>query len=327
MLVALGLDSVAESVYRQMLAQPDWGVTQLGAHLGITDTQVRAALDCLFKMSLVRNSMDRPGALHVVSPDVGLSTALARQQAELARRQQQVAESQVEITRLIDQFGAAHQHASTSAATHLFGIDAVQDKLAQLARETEFEILTFMPGGAQSAAALEHARRNDTELLERGVRIHTVGLESIRNDPHTLAHARFLTAGGAEFRTSPILPPRMILADRRAVLVPIDPADTRKGALHLTGPGFVASMLALFTQVWEIATPLGAAREPEREGLTAQERALLELLGQGLTDEAAAVRLGVSPRTARRMMADLMERLQARSRFEAGLKAAQRGWL
>ncbi|GIG87912.1 helix-turn-helix transcriptional regulator [Plantactinospora endophytica] len=327
MLVALGLDSVAESVYRQMLAQPDWGVTELSAHLGITDTQVRAALDCLFEMSLVRNSMDRPGTLHVVSPDVGLSAALAQQQAELARRQQQVAESQVEITRLIGQFGTAHQHASAPAATHLFGIDAVQDKLAQLARETEFEILTFMPGGAQSAEALGHARRNDTELLERGVRIHTVGLDSIRNDPQTLAHARFLTDSGAEFRTSPILPPRMILADRRAVLVPIDPADTRKGALHLTGPGFVASMLALFTQVWEIATPLGAAREPEREGLNAQERALLELLGQGLTDEAAAVRLGVSPRTARRMMADLMERLEARSRFEAGLKAAQRGWL
>ncbi|MFF0151907.1 LuxR C-terminal-related transcriptional regulator [Micromonospora sp. NPDC005203] len=310
-----------------MLAQPEWGVTELGAHLGVTETQVRAALDRLFEMSLVRNSMDRPGALHVVSPDVGLSAALAQQQADLARRQRQVAESQAEISQLIDQFGTAQRHASTPAATHLLGIDAVQDKLAQLAHETEFEILTFMPGGAQSEAALGHARRNDTELLERGVRIQTVGLDSIRNDSQTLAHARFLTESGAEFRTSPILPPRMILADRRAALVPIDPADTRKGALHLTGPGFVASMLALFSQVWEIATPLGAAREPERKGLNTQERALLELLGQGLTDEAAAARLGVSARTARRMMADLMERLQARSRFEAGLKAAQRGWL
>ena len=80
-------------------------------------------------------------------------------------------------------------------------------------------------------------------------------------------------------------------------------------------------------QVWDIATPLGVAQDPDREGLTDQERALLKLLAGGLTDEAAATRLGVSTRTARRMMADLMERLNARSRFEAGLKAAQRGWL
>ena len=53
----------------------------------------------------------------------------------------------------------------------------------------------------------------------------------------------------------------------------------------------------------------------------------MKLLAAGLTDEAAAARLNISHRTARRLMAGLMERLGARSRFEAGLKAAQRGWL
>jgi DNA-binding NarL/FixJ family response regulator len=119
----------------------------------------------------------------------------------------------------------------------------------------------------------------------------------------------------------------MVLVDRRIALVPLDPENTRKGALCLTGPGVIASMLALLEQVWDIATPLGATHDTDREGLTDQERALLKLLADGLTDETAATRLSVSTRTARRMMADLMERLNARSRFEAGLKAAQRGWL
>jgi DNA-binding NarL/FixJ family response regulator len=119
----------------------------------------------------------------------------------------------------------------------------------------------------------------------------------------------------------------MILVDRRLALIPLDPSNTRKGALYVTGAGLVASMLALFDQVWQIATPLGAAHDPDRDGLSAQERALLKLLAEGRTDEAAATRLGVSARTARRMMADLMERLHACSRFEAGMKAAQRGWL
>ena len=50
-------------------------------------------------------------------------------------------------------------------------------------------------------------------------------------------------------------------------------------------------------------------------------------MAAGVTDEAAANRLGVSLRTVRRRVADLMERLDASSRFEAGLKAGRRGWL
>jgi DNA-binding CsgD family transcriptional regulator/sugar-specific transcriptional regulator TrmB len=321
----LGLTPTAEAVYRQILKHVDWGVADLVAHLKLEEQEVRDALDCLFNLALLRESAERPGGLHVVDPDIGLRTALARQQAELARRHQEVAESQAAIASLIDEFGQAQS--GSSVAAKLLGMDAVNDRLERMAREVESEVLTFMPGGAQSPAALERACRNDTLLLARRVQIRTIGLDSIRNDAATLAHARFLTDGGAEFRTSAILPPRMVVVDRHAALVPLDPADTRKGALYVTGSGIVASMVALFEHVWSIATPLGAAADPDRQGLSGQERALLQLLAEGLTDEAAAARLGFSQRTARRMMADLMERLSARSRFEAGLKAAQRGWL
>jgi DNA-binding NarL/FixJ family response regulator len=40
-----------------------------------------------------------------------------------------------------------------------------------------------------------------------------------------------------------------------------------------------------------------------------------------------ARRLDVSRRTVRRMMARLMKILGTRSRFEAGVRAAKRGWL
>ncbi|SBW18549.1 regulatory protein LuxR [Candidatus Protofrankia californiensis] len=57
------------------------------------------------------------------------------------------------------------------------------------------------------------------------------------------------------------------------------------------------------------------------------ERLLLQLLSLGAKDEAAARHLGVSVRTVRRMIADLMRRMDARSRFQAGILAAERGWL
>ncbi|MFI5761413.1 LuxR C-terminal-related transcriptional regulator [Streptomyces sp. NPDC051563] len=78
----------------------------------------------------------------------------------------------------------------------------------------------------------------------------------------------------------------------------------------------------------------GTSRSPRHHppddpqyGLTDHERELLRLLGTGLTDEAAGQRLGLTDRTIRRQVASIMERLGATSRFEAGTKAAQRGWL
>ncbi|WP_020629949.1 LuxR C-terminal-related transcriptional regulator [Amycolatopsis alba] len=71
----------------------------------------------------------------------------------------------------------------------------------------------------------------------------------------------------------------------------------------------------------------GQAEPPPGDSLNGKELALLKLLAAGCTDAAAAGRLHISHRTARRMMAALMERLGARSRFEAGVKAARLGWL
>ena len=54
---------------------------------------------------------------------------------------------------------------------------------------------------------------------------------------------------------------------------------------------------------------------------------LLRLLAGGAKNAAAASRLGVSESTVGRQMRDLMIRLGATSRFQAGVKAAKRGWL
>ncbi len=47
--------------------------------------------------------------------------------------------------------------------------------------------------------------------------------------------------------------------------------------------------------------------------------------GAGLTDEAAARRLGTSLRIYRRRVAELMAALEAGSRFQAGVRAGELG--
>ena len=52
---------------------------------------------------------------------------------------------------------------------------------------------------------------------------------------------------------------------------------------------------------------------------------LLTLLTAGLGDDAIGRQLNVSPRTVRRRVATLMDRLDARTRFQAGIQAKARG--
>ncbi|GAB2680499.1 hypothetical protein [Kribbella swartbergensis] len=46
-----------------------------------------------------------------------------------------------------------------------------------------------------------------------------------------------------------------------------------------------------------------------------------------MTDASATRQLGVSLRTVRRMLAEIMACLGARSRFRAGIPAPERGWI
>jgi DNA-binding NarL/FixJ family response regulator len=136
-----------------------------------------------------------------------------------------------------------------------------------------------------------------------------------------------MQAAGGDVRTSPTLPQRLYISDRRIAIVPLDPGS-RRGVAVVSAPAVVASLLELFDSVFHRAAPLDVGNPVDAAtGLTDTERILLTMLARGATDETAAKKLGVSLRTVRRIMADLMQRLDAGSRFEAGIKAAKRGWL
>ncbi|RKT04580.1 regulatory LuxR family protein [Streptomyces sp. 3211.6] len=328
MLEALGLDTHVEAVYRGMLADPAGGVADLCVRLGMTEAQVRDGLDRLVDLELLTPSRENTGGLRAVSPEAGLEQILRRQEEDLLRRQQELALSKAAAARAVAEFAGLRPNTETDGAERLVGLDAIQSRLEVLGRELTSECLSIMPGGAQSQASLDASKPLDEQALARGIQMRAVYQDSARNDQATLAYAQWTTDRGGQVRTSPVLPPRLVIFDRKTAVVPIDPANSRLGALCTTAPGIVAPLVTLFEQTWETAVPLGAAREQAPDaGITAGERELLKLLASGLTDEAAGKRLGVSLRTVRRQMSGLMERLNAASRFEAGLRAAQRGWL
>jgi DNA-binding NarL/FixJ family response regulator len=120
----------------------------------------------------------------------------------------------------------------------------------------------------------------------------------------------------------------MIIFDRRLAVVPTDPDNTAAGALLLRGSGLVSALCAVFEHIWEDAPAFGSPSPPDViSGLSSQARAVLLLLSQGYTDEAVARKLGISVRTSRRITAEMMTMLGARSRFQAGVAVGELGWL
>ncbi|MFJ9620054.1 helix-turn-helix transcriptional regulator [Streptomyces noursei] len=327
MLTVLGLDAVAESVYRAMLADPSGGVAELVARVGKPEDEVRDALDLLSELALVQPSSEQPGRPRAVSPDIGMEILMARQQADLAAQQQRLEASRAVAAQLIAEYADLRPAASGPGVEQLIGIEQIRDRLARLTRDVTTEVMSFAPGGAQPAAQMKASRPLDEQLLGRGVRIRTVYLSSVRNDQPTVDYANWLADLGGQIRTTPALPTRMIITDRSTAIIPVSSDDTATGAVVLTSQGTLTALCALFEGVWSCAQPLGEAAPKDSHGLNPQESTTIALLAQGHTDEAIAKRLGVSQRTARRIATDLMERLGARSRFAAGARAVQHGWL
>ncbi|MEU1685446.1 helix-turn-helix transcriptional regulator [Micromonospora sp. NPDC005707] len=319
----LGLSAQHEMVYRTMLQRPDLNVAGLAECLAVSPDQVREALDVLADLALVRLD-DRGDQVRAMRPQAGLMALLAKVEADVAVRQRQVEATRAAIVAI----ASAHDDRNRAGEGRILeGVDSVRERLAELAHSARDECLSFTTGRAQSPDTMQAEGPLNQVALQRGVVIRNVYQESFRNDPATLAHARWMASTGGQSRTAPTLPMRLVIVDRKTALVPIDPEDSRRGALELHSPGVIAGLVALFEQVWQSATPFGEQGALDERGLSPQENALLRLLAGGHTDESAARKMAISLRSVQRMMTSLTERLNAASRFQAGVQASRNGWV
>ncbi|MCX5400302.1 hypothetical protein [Streptomyces sp. NBC_00102] len=132
-----------------------------------------------------------------------------------------------------------------------------------------------------------------------------------------------LAMDGAQVHDATWSNPRMAIIDRSVVVLARNEKDYSDGALVGRGLPFTPLLARSLT-----APPAAAGRETaEGEGLPAVSREVLRQLALGSKDETAAREMGMALRTYRRSVAQLMERLDARSRFQAGFLAGRRGLL
>ncbi|ONI67130.1 hypothetical protein BWI15_28615 [Kribbella sp. ALI-6-A] len=158
-----------------------------------------------------------------------------------------------------------------------------------------------------------------------GLRYRAIYPDTARTAPASCRHLVAMSAAGVAVRTVPQVPLNALIIDGAVAVLPADTSHGSVAVLRLSS--VVTSTTELFERVWPGAVPLTGSDLPGDADLDERNLEILRLLALGVTDEVAAAQLGVSVRTVRRMVAQIMGRLGARSRFQAGVKAADRGWL
>lgn len=319
MIDSIALEPEGRLLYVAMLEHPDAGVRELVTHTGLDESAVRRQLDVLADLEL----LDRGESAQPRPPHVGYGQLIAEAEKRLLRDQADLASAQAALASLAAEHLDRHHRDEIIRLTCL---DEINDRLTVLSETAEQECVSFNPG-RRTTAQIDESKPLNEAALARGVSIRFVYADSVRNDRASAEYGSWLSEHGGAARTIPVVPHLMVVVDRKVALIPSDPTCPQQGALEVHSPGVVAALMAHFEEVWTRARPLGSEDPEDEHGLTGQQQELLRLLGDGHTDESAARRLDVSLRTVRRMMSDLTDRLGARSRFEAGLLAHQRGWL
>lgn len=325
------LDDISRAVFLRVLARGETDPAAVSDDLALPGDQVEAAIETLVELRLLQRR-EGSGRLRPVDPRVAASevaTAFERQ----VRSSRSAVNRTLECLRLLaDDYDVAV--AAGTAPPPAQGLEIIDDpaavcqRLADEADRCSQEALTVQPGGARSPSALADALPRDVKLLERGARMRILYQHTARVNLTTQSYVRAVIDAGAEVRTLGELTDRMIVFDRRTAFVPIRSEGAGPpGAVVVTEPHLVRFLCSVYERMWHEAIPFQAAATGYRESSSELRRSLLRSLAEGAKDEVIARRLGMSVRTCRRHIAELLQALDATSRFQAGAAAARIGWL
>ncbi|WP_224284961.1 LuxR C-terminal-related transcriptional regulator [Streptomyces sp. LS1784] len=320
---------VYEWAVRQRRVEPA-DPARMAGDLGLTEARCRRAVDLLAALCLL---VRRPGAERGCYATVGPEAAAARltgqeearlrlEEAELGRRQAELARLRAEVASLapVYQSQGGGSDASVRLLEDAYVLRSALDSVVGAAKE---EVLAIRPGGGHPEAALAELLPRDLGMLERGVRLRSVYQHLTRFDPPTRSYAELVIAEGAEIRTRAEVPAKLVVVDRTTAFVPARRATG--GALMVREPALVAHFVRLFEHERGQAVPYDTAPTAARTVTRDVSDVIALLLAAGEKDDTIARRLGMSTRTCRRHVADLLARLGAQSRFQAGVLAEREG--
>ncbi|MFD0260860.1 helix-turn-helix domain-containing protein [Kitasatospora indigofera] len=314
LLGAFGVGEAEERVYRALLGTTESTLTEVSEAAGCTAAQAGRSLRALEGKGLVHRT-PHPTRYRAAPPGLAIEVlALDRhRQIEQARL------AAVEFTEL----WSAGERGRQVPVEVIQGHDVNTQRFLQAQRAAEREVLTLdRPPHQEEGITPQHVLQ--LERMAQGVTYRTVYDRLSLSEPGQIERAHELARGGEQARVYDGVPMKLLITDGSGALVPFAVHGTRRSVVLDRSP-LLDGLLTLFELLWECAAPLWPARGVR--GLDPTDERLLGLASAGHTDESMARTTGMSKRTVERRMRVLMDSLDARTRFQAGLQAGRRGLL
>ena len=323
MLEALGFGPTEEHLYELLVARGRLSLAEVLAE-GHDERLQRQALDTLVAKGLVRQLTGPDHDYVIAPPEQAIEVLIAEQTRALQAVRANAAEVAARVRRVTQDVDP------TELIEIVSGEGSVRQLFLQVIKSAREEIAVFdCPPYATDIE--EGTQQQEERLLTGELRLRTVFDRSLLEDP---THVRRIMRGvenGEEGRVANV-PLKLAIIDREWGMLPLLHAEgaTPEATVLVRRSVLLDSMLALFESVWQHAVEIKPPTGDELQLAGTPEgdlRQLAHLLAAGMTETAIAYHLGVSDRTVRRRIKELMAELRVDSRFAAGVKAAERGWI
>lgn len=323
MLEALGFGAVEAALYELLVAHGRMTLDEVLAQGDVKPQRQRRALSELVSKGLVRQLAGPEHEYVVAPPEPAIEVLIAEQMSALQAVRAQSAELAARVR-------SVTQNADPAELIEVVSGDgAARQLFLQVVKTVREELLVF--DRPPYAAAPTEAIEEQAERMTAGLSLRTVFDSSLLDDS---VHVRRILAGvanGEQGRVATV-PLKLAIIDREWGMLPLVHADgvTPEAVVIVRRSVLLDSMLALFESIWSHAAEIRPQSADELTLLATDEaelRQLAHLMAAGMTDLAIARHLGISERTVRRRIKDLTDELRVDSRFVAGVKAAQRGWV
>lgn len=324
---ALGIGAKEERVYRWLLGHPGATIQEVARGVGSGSGKVQRALAAIESKGLATHTPQRPRRYVPASPDIALRARVLRRREELRRAEESIRDLQ-------EHAAAARKRDSQEQLVELVTSRETEYQLfeqMQLTAQSELLTLIRMPMRiTQPDAPSEEDQQPQREARARGVRFRSIVDAEFLDAEGAVRKTRTDMQAGEEVRVLPQLAFKMVLADRRIGLIPLNLQQPDSPALLVRSSALLDALYALFELLWERAGPIFATGIGPFEAAGAEDsmahdtEELLALLAAGLNDKAIAHELELSMRTLTRRISQLMSGLEARTRFQAGWLCALR---
>jgi DNA-binding CsgD family transcriptional regulator len=321
-LAALGFSPSVERIYEQVLRHSGQRLAFVSAAMLRSPDQLMTDLEPLLARRIVRVTDDR---VHVEPP----AQALARLIVELSKV---ASHAHAELTALASAVPLLAAHAARPAEGEVHDVLPIDGEvssggdprplIAALIRQSKGDLSWLRPDQwrvHRERQMLEVVR----ELVASGRRSRAIYPVRVLREAPEIVRAR--AEVGEQIRVLPEVPTRMFVIGATHAVLPEPLGFVDEPRTLVRQQGIVEALVLLFEMMWERASPVPELEQ--RDGRPDLRAFLLRQLATGAQDEQIARQLGLSLRTVRRRVADLMSELGADSRFQAGVEAVRRGWL